>query len=388
MRARALSSGLGAGLALDGAVLAALAGAAPRGGPTTLLEAMLALGVLIPGLMLARAGARGVGTLPGELALDAALLSLGVAMPAYQAGGVPYAVAAGQFACVLVALFLGACALALSAATRPVAPRFGSTSVVAALRDGLVLITGVVLMAIALTQMALPVLRPPRWSWISFLGITTPGMLALILRAAVMQAARRCRSSMGQGLSRAASRTLLVVGLTVMLYGGNANLVLGENGFRTGIRGDAAGFAVWAVAAALLLSAPRRLLVVGTVGLILGVRSVVSGHHPTLVLGGAAPEAALILLGGILLELSSTVRLHGALMDWQHELLDAASPGRAQPVRADDEGDAHQRWRDVAQSGLTTSTPRHAPASRAGQSPEPCDGRSSHRRSGSVATRW
>ncbi|MDB5067493.1 MAG: hypothetical protein JWM18_3927 [Chloroflexi bacterium] len=302
MDARALSAGLGAGLALDGAVLAVLAAVAPRGGPTTPLEAMLGLGVLIPGLMVIRAGERGVGTLPGELALDAALLSLGVAMAAYQAGGVAYSVAAGQFACVLVALFLGACALTLSAATRPAALRFGPISVVAALRDGLVLITGVVLLAIGLTQMALPELRPPRWSWISFLGITTPGMLVLILRAALMQAARRCRSGLGQGLSRGASRTLLVVGLTVMLYGGNANLVLGANGFRTGISGDAAGLAVWAAAAAaMLLSARRRLLVVGALGLILGERSVVSGHHPTLVLGGAAPEAALILLGGVLL---------------------------------------------------------------------------------------
>jgi hypothetical protein len=53
-----------------------------------------------------------------------------------------------------------------------------------------------------------------------------------------------------------------------------------------------------------------------------------------------------------ILELRNTVRLHGALMDWQQELLDAASPGRAQLGRADEEGHPDQRrhsaWLDVA----------------------------------------
>jgi hypothetical protein len=49
-----------------------------------------------------------------------------------------------------------------------------------------------------------------------------------------------------------------------------------------------------------------------------------------------------------ILKLRNTVRLHGALMDWQHESLDVALPGRAQLARADEEGDAHRRWLDVA----------------------------------------
>jgi hypothetical protein len=49
-----------------------------------------------------------------------------------------------------------------------------------------------------------------------------------------------------------------------------------------------------------------------------------------------------------ILELRDTVRLHGALMDWQHQLLDAALPGRAQFFRADDEDGGHRRWLDVA----------------------------------------
>jgi hypothetical protein len=53
-----------------------------------------------------------------------------------------------------------------------------------------------------------------------------------------------------------------------------------------------------------------------------------------------------------ILELRNTVRLHGALMDWQDELLSRASPGRAQLARAEEEDDAQQGrlsvWLDVA----------------------------------------
>jgi hypothetical protein len=40
-----------------------------------------------------------------------------------------------------------------------------------------------------------------------------------------------------------------------------------------------------------------------------------------------------------ILGLRNTVRLHGALLDWQDELLSAALPGRAQLVRSEEEGD-------------------------------------------------
>jgi hypothetical protein len=53
-----------------------------------------------------------------------------------------------------------------------------------------------------------------------------------------------------------------------------------------------------------------------------------------------------------ILELRNTVRLHGALMDWQDELLDTALPGRQQLAHADDDRDAEQRrhsdWLEVA----------------------------------------
>jgi hypothetical protein len=40
-----------------------------------------------------------------------------------------------------------------------------------------------------------------------------------------------------------------------------------------------------------------------------------------------------------ILRLKNTVQLHGALLDWQDELLSAALPARAQLVRAEGEGD-------------------------------------------------
>jgi hypothetical protein len=53
-----------------------------------------------------------------------------------------------------------------------------------------------------------------------------------------------------------------------------------------------------------------------------------------------------------ILEMRNTVRLHGALMDWQDELLDTALPGRQQLACADDDRDAEQRrhsdWLEVA----------------------------------------
>jgi hypothetical protein len=323
--ARIVTLGMGIGLALDGMMMAVLAVVTPVGPVRHLVELVLSSGMVIPGVLLARAaatrhGVLGVRVLPGEVVLAAALLSLGVAMPAYQAGGVPYAAGVSQFAGVLVGLFLGAAALAVSAATRPTPPRFGPISPPAALRDGVILITGTILLAIALTQVALPGLRPPTWNWVSFLGITVPGMLLLIAREGVKQLDRGHRPGLRHAALRLASPLLLVCGLTVMIYGSGANLILGRNGYTTGFKGDAAGLVVWCVAAAFLalgrdalagtVLAPlrppvralvHRLLFVGAaVGLIYGERSVVTGRAPMVMLGGALPAASVILLCAVL----------------------------------------------------------------------------------------
>jgi hypothetical protein len=48
-----------------------------------------------------------------------------------------------------------------------------------------------------------------------------------------------------------------------------------------------------------------------------------------------------------ILAMRDTVRLHGALMDWEDELLNAVLPGREQLLRAEEEGDADDRRRSV-----------------------------------------
>lgn len=355
--ARIVSLGVGIGLALDGALMAVLALVTPIGLTRHMVEVVLGSAILIPGVLLAMAGARhrglSVRVLLGEIVLAGALLSLGAAMPAFQAGGIPYAAGVSQFVGVLVGLVLGAATLALSAATRPAPPRFGRISPPAALRDGVILITGTILLAIGLTQVALPGLHPPRWNWFSFLGITVPGMLLLIAREGVKQVNRGPGTRLRRAALRMASELLLVCGLTVMLYGSGANLILGRNGYTTGIRGDAAGLLVWCVAAAFLtlgrgvltsvILTPlhpqvralvdRLLLVVAAVALIYGERSMVTGRDPVLVVGGALPAASPILLcAALILVVGRTVRPRSVPAAVMAPVIRAQTPrGVAQP---------------------------------------------------------
>lgn len=307
--ARLVAAAVGAGLLLDGVILAVLAAVTPGGPVRRLVEALLSLGVLLPGvallgLALDRTRTPRVRLLPGEIVLDGALLTLGVGMSAYQAGGVPYAEGAGQFAAVLVALCLGAIALLLSPP--------------GTLRDSLVLITGTILLGIGLTQLGLPGIVPPRWSWISFLGITVPGMLLLIARERLRRAARAERDRGRRIALATVAGVLLVAGLTVMLYGSTANLVLGRNGFVTGVRGDAAGLVLWSGAVAFLAVTsealsrrPRAAGVVfaaGAAALIAGERSVVMGRTPALAASGALPAAVPIVLAGVLVLVAGGAR--------------------------------------------------------------------------------
>ena len=86
------------------------------------------------------------------------------------------------------------------------------------LRDGVILIVGTILMAIAFGQLAGAALKAPQWNWISFLGITTPGMFLLMGREGI-----KARLETWQGLARVPrlfiTETLLVLGLAIMLYG-------------------------------------------------------------------------------------------------------------------------------------------------------------------------
>lgn len=342
-----------------GVAMLALALGAPGGMGVRIIEVALSVAMVASGVLLARAvvtfGRTGkpIGLLPGELALAAAMLYLGTAAPTFHLPKASYGVAVAQFLCVLVGLFLGAAALVVDGASQGVRPR-GKRSPAAMVRYGVTLIVGTILLAIGLGQLPNKMLMPPKWSWISFLGITIPGMLLLVAREGVKQQLER---SGGQGaLSRAlrvlATDALLVLGLSIMLFGSFANLNLGMNGYQTGFKGNSAGLLLWAVAALALLlgrgwyklvvaetGAPlgrrvmsKLLYVVGVVAFIYGERSVLSGKAPMVALGGAAPVVSLILLGALLVLVAGQVAARRVATEDAVE--GALAAPLASPVRA------------------------------------------------------
>lgn len=319
---------LGAMIVLDGAVLMLLAALTAAPVAERLVEISFGAVVLAGGFLLAKTGVRRsrpaeLPALPGELVLDGALFYLGVAMPVFHAGGVPYAAGVSQFSAVLVGLALGSAALALSGATAP-AKESGAADLATALRNGLLLIVGTILVAIGLTQLALDRLTPPQWNWISFLAITVPGMLILIARELVKQAHACSRTNaMRQLTGPLTTSAMLIGGLWVMIFGSGANLTLGRNGYTVDVQGNGPGLALLLVAAALLTvlrdlltpavpastwgpAAVRRaaarntVYVLGVVAFIFGARAVVMGKDPAVVVGTAWPAAAVILLAGVL----------------------------------------------------------------------------------------
>ncbi len=310
-------------LAMAGAGVAmiALAVATEAGSARKAVEVVLGLAVVISGALLARSGTRGsgvsAGLLPGEITLAAALVYLGVAMPAFQHGTVR-SQAVGQFIAVVVSLVVGCAGLVYSRAPVGPARRFSFAVIV---RDGVLLITGTIVVAIALGQISNPALKPPKWNWISFLGLTVPGMLVLIAREGVKTIFHR------QGRHQGAARLvqggvvemLLVVGLGIMIFGSNANLALGKNGYQSGLKGNSEGLTLWLGAAAFLIVvrgtvkialAPATarlassvvtstLYVAGVTALIYGERSVQMGKVPLVSFGGALLPATLMIIGGV-----------------------------------------------------------------------------------------
>ncbi|GER90029.1 hypothetical protein KDW_41910 [Dictyobacter vulcani] len=288
-------------------------------------EIVFSFGMLHAALMLWRVvlnkkpAPHGIGILPGDGALANAFFYFGFAMTAFHLGYASQAIALAQFITVLVGLFFGAGGLALSGFSRPARPA-GHITFPLMLRDGVILIVGTILMAIALGQLAGPALKPPQWNWISFLGITVPGMFLLMGRETV-----KARLETWQGLARfpglLLTETLLVLGLAIMLYGSYANLTLGVNGYQVGPKGNAAGLIFWIAAVLMLLvirgaykiavshrynrvgyrMISKLLYVMAIVIFIYGERSFLSGHAPLFSVGGAAPAAALILVGAFLI---------------------------------------------------------------------------------------
>lgn len=290
------------------------------------IEVFLSAGMLLAAWLLWRAAGNkshtyiDVDLLPGEVALAAAFLYLGTALPAFYAGQGSRGQALLQFLTVLSCLVVGTGALVVSAATRGRRP-FGRLALGSMIRDGVILLTGTVVLAISLSQATGPALHPPLWNWVSFLGITIPGMLTLVGREGVKQVtdAWDYGSAIQRWLRMLLVDALLVVGLTVMLYGSYTNLNLGVNGYTVRPKGNAAGFALYLAAALFLIGVrgafklassqgsdlasyrlvSRLLYIVGVLALIYGERSWLNGKPPVIVLGSAAPGAILFLIGGL-----------------------------------------------------------------------------------------
>ncbi len=351
--ARGVSIGAGAALTVDGLVMVALAMVAGAPLPLRLVEFALAIGVAAPGVWIAKLGIGGrhplaVGVLLPEIVLAGALIYLAVgggggggggrclparvtsgafisrppARPVFHTMGIAYPVGLAQFLAVLLALGLGSVGLVLSGATHVRADEVGLVSFPLAVRDGVILIVGTILVAIGTGQLAAAQLTPPKWNWISFGAITVPGMLLLIAREMVKQAHRRdprVRSLPRLMLTEA----MLVMGLFLMVFGSIANLTLGANGYVKGLAGNDAGLLVLAVAVVFLfvirglgktLAKDRtgRLGVggamlanlafaLGVIVFIAGERSVIVGKSPLPSFGAAFPAAVLIAVVGLLI---------------------------------------------------------------------------------------
>jgi hypothetical protein len=308
---------IGALLAAVGAAMVVLAFSGSLGIGRLILECGLGLAVFVAGALIAVAAvvdrrATGLHLAAGELALAATIVYLGEAMPPFHHGAVGRDAALTQFTAVLVGLVVGAIALALPApASSEKATGIHWASVI---RDGVILVVGTIVVAVGISQAANAEVMPPKWNWTSFLGITIPGMLTLVLLRGGLKAALP-RSGVARVV---AVEGLLVVGLAVMVFGSVSNLNLGASGFQAGLKGNAAGLTLWIAAAlffivvrgafktlipdgdhrAAVALARKALYVVGAVSFIYGERSVIMGKTPAVAIGGAFPAAAAIVISG------------------------------------------------------------------------------------------
>lgn len=315
-------------LVIIGGVMMVMGFLTPIGVVLQTVEIALGLGMMLSGALLWKAvtnkkqASINISILPGELALALGFVYLGVAMSAFHVhgGSVSYLEAVIQFIIVLAGLVFGATALTVSGASKLVRPS-EKVSPTAVIRDGVILIAGTILLAIALGQLSGGTLKPPLWNWISFAGITIPGMLLLIAREGVKEGTENwSRRSLLRGvLSLLATESLLIIGLAIMLGGSYYNLTLGMNGFTVGFKGNAVGLTLLVVAVLFLLlvrgffklaflqrtrltslrMVNKLLFVAAAIAFIYAERSVLTGKPPMFAVGGAAPEVTLILLGAL-----------------------------------------------------------------------------------------
>ncbi len=310
---------IGGTLAAVGTAMVVLAFSGSLGLGRQIFEVVLGVAVLTPGVLVVAVAVVGKRTAgkhlaAGELALAATIGYLGEAMPPFHLHAVGHDAALAQFVAVVVGLVLGAITLALPAPVpdeRPTGVQWGWV-----IRDSVILIVATIVVAIGISQTANPALMPPKWSWVSFLGITIPGMLILIFVRGGLKAVGRP----GQVARGLVVEVLLVVGLAVMVFGSVTNLNLGASGFKAGLKGNTTGEILWVAAAAFLvvvrgafkLAVPdgdrriaaalarKALYVIGAVAFLYGERSTIMGKPPTFAHGGAFAAAAAMIIAGII----------------------------------------------------------------------------------------
>jgi len=261
----------------------------------------------------------------GDLTLLGSLFYLGSALPPFNHQLVGRSVANLQFIAVILAITIGAAVIALAPVPAHNFTGWKHLGQIALAPDGVVLVAGTILLGIGLGQLDKMSLMPPKWNWVSFLGLTVPGMIVLVMIRGAVKKLGPTEQILGwraKGIWVLLGwEVLLVAGLGLLIYGALYNLVLGKNGFQGGFKGNTNGLLLWVVAAAFLIFVrgpferalirlPERrwypvvrelLYVVGAFAFIIGERSVISGKVPTLAIGAAFPVAALIILAAALL---------------------------------------------------------------------------------------
>lgn len=345
---------LGMLLAITGAAMVVLAFSGPLGTGRLIFECVLGGAVLAAGALMAGAGvtnkrASGLQLAAAELALAATIVYLGEAMPVFHAGVVGHDAGVAQFVAVLAGLILGTTALALPAPPAADSPATTGVHWASVIRDSVILIVGTVIVAIGLAQLANPALMPPKWNWTSFLGLTIPGMLILIFLRGGLKAIGHA----GQAARQVAIELLLVIGVSVMVFGSVTNLNLGASGYSVGLEGNTTGLTLWLAAAVFLVLvrgglklalpnaaqqagagvARKVLYVIGAIALIYGEKSLITGKPPTVMFGAAAPIAAIILACGLLILVFA--RQAAKAMDPGGVLGPPAASGMADPSPAD-----------------------------------------------------
>jgi len=250
------------------------------------------------------------GLLPGELALDGAFLYLAMTAPTFHGHhAVSRGVGIAQFAIVILELAAGCGALVFFRTTQ----RDPRSAFAMAVRSGVMLAVGSLLLAMAIAAVSASTFHLPRWNWASFLGLTAPGILVLIAREEVKK--QRWGQAGNPALASLGTEGLLVIGLAVMVWGSTANLTLGVDAFRVGIQGDAVGAGLWVLAAVALLArrvlwpgdpetrlpefAPAVAYSAALVLFVVGERAVVLGRSPAVAIGQGSVAGVLVALAAV-----------------------------------------------------------------------------------------